>query len=452
MTVDRLVFGMHHLNITQTGSKYDGGKHMSHPSYELDLAGEDTGVDFWRNMMSNTWWKIVNRFGNKSTGNTFLFHPIDPATGAKKKVMCADGVERYVTLAMTHSNANYTVGHVYKYKEVMYQEGTAGHATGCHIHLEVADGLLYTKKQINGAYNVEKMMDARKAFFVLKGFTTVVSTCGLAFRECDEVPVKEETKVVSKHRTSNDLEQVNYLGTSKSTRKIATSFHVYRKLGSKPKMSLKKFKYQGSDITAVQIVMDKSADLGLSYVGYRDWLCSLHNDWMLNNGYEEIAAINGGFFIDKVGNYFDGQPIGAVLKDWSGAWAQFKGIDCVPSRDNGYPTLSWNGTKMELHNVYANELNLNAYAWLCGVGQSLVLNGKVDNSTGTQNGRYNSKVCASAIGFNHSTNTLTFAINSKVGLNTLQRSYMMQSLGCDIAVQLDGGGSSQIEWLAKALS
>ena len=40
MTYDRMVFGMHHLNITQTGAGYGVQDSLSHVSFELDLAGE----------------------------------------------------------------------------------------------------------------------------------------------------------------------------------------------------------------------------------------------------------------------------------------------------------------------------------------------------------------------------------------------------------------------------
>lgn len=55
-TYDRICFGHKTINISQIGSGYDGGNHYSHVSYELDLAGEDSGVDVWRNKMPNTLW------------------------------------------------------------------------------------------------------------------------------------------------------------------------------------------------------------------------------------------------------------------------------------------------------------------------------------------------------------------------------------------------------------
>lgn len=186
MATDRLVFGMHHLNITQAGAGMTGGKNLSHISYELDLAGEDGGIDFWRNMMPNTYWIVAGKWG---TSGTVFFWPCDK-NGNGKKVLCADGVERYVTLAMTHSYANYKVGKIIGYKDVMYQEGTKGFATGNHIHLECCSGRVREKILKNGVYILEDMLDPRKVFFVLDGYTTVKSTLGLSFKHCSKVEVE----------------------------------------------------------------------------------------------------------------------------------------------------------------------------------------------------------------------------------------------------------------------
>lgn len=190
MTYDRIVFGMHHLNITQIGSGYDGLNHLSHTSYELDLAGSDSGVDYWYNKMPNTSLKCTGRFGTKSTGNTFFFVTCD-STGQTKRVLCADGKYRVITLAMTHSGWSPTIGKVYGYNAVCYQEGTSGNATGNHIHLEVCEGLVTRKvPNIKGYYNLPNMLDARKVFWILDGYTTVVSTGGLAFMHCKSAEVE----------------------------------------------------------------------------------------------------------------------------------------------------------------------------------------------------------------------------------------------------------------------
>ena len=190
--IDRCVIGMHHLNITQIGSYYDGKKHLSHCSWELDLAGSDGGIDYWFNKLPNTYWKTAGRFGNKSTGNTWFFWSCDK-DGKAIPVRCADGKDRVITLAMTHSNADYRLGTIIPPEGILYQEGTAGHAAGAHIHLEIAEGCVLRKIQnAKGYWNIVGIMDARKVLFIWDKFTKVIDTKGLNFKHCDKVTVDDE--------------------------------------------------------------------------------------------------------------------------------------------------------------------------------------------------------------------------------------------------------------------
>lgn len=189
MTVyDRAIIGMHHWNVTQIGSGYDGKNHYSHSSYEIDAAGSDSGIDYWKNLMPNTWWKCAGSFGTSHTGNTRFYWSCDK-NGNAKKVLCADGVLRYLTIAMTHSNRSFTVGKLYGYNEVMYQEGTSGNATGNHIHIEVCAGHVKTKvRNSKGFYVLANMLPMNKIFFVLSTYTTIKNGGGLSWKTCKTVP------------------------------------------------------------------------------------------------------------------------------------------------------------------------------------------------------------------------------------------------------------------------
>lgn len=215
-TYDRMVFGHRTLNITQIGSGYDGKSHFSHIGYELDLAGEDAGVDVWRNEMPNTLWYCAGSFGNSSSGNTRFFwsYGLDKKP---KKVLCADGYLRYMTLALTHSTKSFTVGKFYKFGEVMYQEGTSGYATGNHIHVECCAGHVKTKvRNSNGAYTLANMMDTRKVFFILDSYTKrVISTCGLVFKHCGTTAYTPSTGSATNYVTS-PTHQLKRLATGKT--------------------------------------------------------------------------------------------------------------------------------------------------------------------------------------------------------------------------------------------
>ena len=190
MTYDRIVFGMHDLNITQTGAGYGKQYSLSHVGFELDLAGEDSGIDYYFNKLPNTCFKCTGRFGTRSTGNTFFFVTCD-SVGHVKKVLCADGMYRVITLALTHSNRDAVIGKIYGYNSILVSEGTQGAAFGNHIHLECAEGLVTRKvPNVKGYYNLPNMLDARKVFWILDGWTTVVQTQGLKFMHCKSVAVE----------------------------------------------------------------------------------------------------------------------------------------------------------------------------------------------------------------------------------------------------------------------
>ncbi|MDD5880990.1 hypothetical protein [Stecheria intestinalis] len=190
--IDRMIFGMRVLIITQVGSKINHRNNLSHTQYELDLAGSDSGIDYWYNMMPNTFWYCAGSFGTRSTGNTRFYWSTD-AAGHPKKVLCADGKSRVITLALTHSNQNYSVGSILGYKQIIYQEGTAGKATGNHIHLECCEGCIKTKvRNSKGYYNLPNMLDPRRVFFILDGFTTVKNSLGLVFKHCSSIEGRTE--------------------------------------------------------------------------------------------------------------------------------------------------------------------------------------------------------------------------------------------------------------------
>ena len=200
-TYDRLIFGMHHMSISQIGSNYDGKVHYSHPSYEIDFTGSDSGVDYYKDMMPNTCWKCAGAWGNSSSGNTRFFWSVD-SNGNAKKVLCADGVLRYITLALTHSNRNFGVGNIYRYKDVMYQEGTSGRATGNHIHMELCAGHVKTKvRNSQGGYNLANMLAINKMMYVLSSYTAIVNTGGLVWKKCTSVPY------VASYTTANTSER-----------------------------------------------------------------------------------------------------------------------------------------------------------------------------------------------------------------------------------------------------
>lgn len=235
-TYDRLIFGMKCLNVSQIGSGYDGKNHYSHVSYEVDLAGMDTGADVWRNKMPNTLWYCAGAWGNAKTGNTRFFWSCDK-NGKAKKVLCADGYLRYITLALTHSRRSFTVGHYYKYDEIMYQEGTSGQATGNHIHLEICAGHVRTKyRNRAGGYNLANMLPANRMMFLLNGYSYIRNGGGLSWKTTSKVPYTDSSS------SSKDTFQKGYEKGKAFTTKVNLNLRSEPNTSSKVLLTIPKGK------------------------------------------------------------------------------------------------------------------------------------------------------------------------------------------------------------------
>lgn len=130
-------FPMETLRVTQGYGRYENGNvdytSYSHTgSYALDLGGKDLGQD-WAYAPCDI---VVKRVYGEY--NAVWFETLE-------KVLCADGVARQLVFMLLHINdadrdaLGITVGKVFRYGEKFYREGTAGQATGNHIHLEVGE-------------------------------------------------------------------------------------------------------------------------------------------------------------------------------------------------------------------------------------------------------------------------------------------------------------------------
>ena len=62
----------------------------------------------------------------------------------------------------------------------MYLEGSAGRATGNHIHLELAKGLQTKKKNINGTYKLINQINIEDYFYIDET-VNVLDTKGIQF-------------------------------------------------------------------------------------------------------------------------------------------------------------------------------------------------------------------------------------------------------------------------------
>ena len=179
-----LCYGMKVINITQLPSD-----RYSHPNFAMDLAGSDSGIDFW--YAQGRWKCIAGEWGN----GTYFFIPVDQ-NGNITKVHCADGKDREITIALTHSLKQYIttkVGTIYENGIPMYEEGTKGQATGNHIHLEIAEGKQDTKHydSVLKVYRMNNELNPLKLMFVNKGFSEIKNTQGVTLPTCTTVEYKQ---------------------------------------------------------------------------------------------------------------------------------------------------------------------------------------------------------------------------------------------------------------------
>lgn len=216
-----LCIGMKVINITQL----PGGS-LSHKNKAIDLAGSDAGIDYW---FSQGRWKCIGAWG---TAGTNFFTAVDQ-NGNYTKVHCADGHDRYVTIALTHSNRKYAktmVGRIYTDGMPMYEEGTNGNATGNHIHCEVAEGIQTTKIRNrslgyyifhNSKYfywTMENELNPLAVFFINDSFSRVKSTKGAELRHCDSVTYERGAKDMKLHIHTFTSQSIRKEPTTKSAR------------------------------------------------------------------------------------------------------------------------------------------------------------------------------------------------------------------------------------------
>ena len=170
------LFPTKYVNLTQ---KWGGGTHRY--GYPIDVAGKDTGIDNFYAPFDGVVKKIWEN------GHTVWLE-------STSKVKYADGTTDYATLSFTHDNkiTDLKVGQVIKQGQVFYQEGTAGIATGNHVHLECSKGKFtgtgwYQAPNgqwvINNPYRPDKML-------WLKSSNVVMNTLGLTFKE-EEVKITD---------------------------------------------------------------------------------------------------------------------------------------------------------------------------------------------------------------------------------------------------------------------
>lgn len=148
-----ILFPMEYCNVTQGDFE---GTHAG--TYAADLAGRDSGRD-----LAYFPFSAVCKATNPSDGNAVWWQ-------SQNKVRFADGTINYCTIMILHDNNlnGIYVGAKYNQGEQMAQEGTAGNATGNHLHFEIAKGAYSHQYDQNssGVWHLPNNMAIENACFI----------------------------------------------------------------------------------------------------------------------------------------------------------------------------------------------------------------------------------------------------------------------------------------------
>lgn len=284
--MQKLIYPMKVISFTQVenepGTSHDG-------ILAIDMNGKDAGID---NAYAPCDLKIL---AVSTSANTVYFGSVD-------KVLCADGKERYVTLAFTHDDniRDNKVGKTYKSGEVCYQEGKKN-AGGNHIHIEVAEGHVTTKvKKKSGYYGFADnvALSPTEVFFALKGWN-----------EAREGYQKGKTL---KWTYGREVESV-------PNRKVIT--------------------YNGINVSILRVkgIASVIAD------GHTKHIPSYYEDHYLAKDHEKMAVINGGLFWTSGDDiYANGiEIVGGNITEMDDA--QYDDVMAFGIDWNGYPTFATQG-------------------------------------------------------------------------------------------------------------
>lgn len=118
---------------------------------------------------------------------------------SKEKVLWANGTMDYMTIMTGHDDdvSDLFVGKEIKAGEAYYEQGTAGNATGIHVHLEVGRGKFTGGgwyKNSQGKWTIQNSVRPDSALFV-KPDTVIVNDAGYNWRTVMEMPtIKDANK------------------------------------------------------------------------------------------------------------------------------------------------------------------------------------------------------------------------------------------------------------------
>lgn len=158
-------------------------------SLSIDDAGKDKGISQY--YASST---LKLRWADKKSGNGLCFESTKPCN-------LADGTVDYYHFVMWHDNNIEDMrprvnGKAFKQGEKIYDEGTAGRATGNHVHINVAKGKFpggYPLVQNeHGVWEIKNEVTPMSVFFI--DDTEIIKDAGYKWETIPKCECDEETE------------------------------------------------------------------------------------------------------------------------------------------------------------------------------------------------------------------------------------------------------------------
>lgn len=241
---------------------------------------------------------------------------------------------------------------------------------------------------------------------------------------------------------------INYKGGSTPARKMATAFFAYARKGTIPRVEYVESTFDGCPVHYMIIHPDNDTMMDLSYAGDRPaYINDLVNQHVLDDGYELIGGMSGGYFDNHPLTDTYGQPIGAVLINWDDRFAKFKGIECSPTKGRGYLTAYSDGYCLDIVDEYDDYFyqswSGHPYMWAVSGGYRLTKDGKACNDGAAANGRFNSRESVAMLG-RRADGAFIYAVCLMPGLTGAQQTQFMLSLQAIESIILDGGGTTHL--------
>lgn len=148
------MFPLKYMNVTQGVD----GSYSHKGSYAIDF-----GHRGYKEKVYAPFTGVIKQI-SLNNGNAVYLESVD-------KVLWADMTVDYMTVMFMHDDdvSNLSVGQVIKQNEVFYEQGTAGWATGIHVHIEVGKGKFrdngWSRNGL-GTFMINDAVHPVKAFFI----------------------------------------------------------------------------------------------------------------------------------------------------------------------------------------------------------------------------------------------------------------------------------------------